>query len=148
MKLVALGCLFAVGLFADEPKAVLLWPNGAPGSEGKTATETTRLTPDGEHVVAAIHQPSITPYLPSKESATGAAVIIAPGGGHRELWMDHEGYNIAKWLAAHGGAGFVLKYRLAREQGSPYTIDGTSLADMQRALRVVRKNAAEWGVNP
>lgn len=148
MKLVALGCLFAAGLLADEPKAVLLWPGGAPGSEGKTAAETVRLTPDGEHVVAAIHQPSITPYLPSKEAATGAAVIIAPGGGHRELWMDHEGYNIAKWLASHGVAGFVLKYRLAREPGSTYTIDGTSLADIQRAIRVVRKNAADWGVNP
>jgi endo-1,4-beta-xylanase len=149
MKFVALGCVFAAALLAaDEPKPVLLWPNGAPGSEGKTAAETTRLTPDGEHVVANIHQPSITPYLPSKETATGAAVVIAPGGGHRELWMDHEGYNIAKWLAAHGVAGFVLKYRLAREQGSTYTIDGTSLADIQRAVRVVRKNAAEWGVNP
>src|SRR4051812_32273367 len=102
MKLVALGCLFAAGLLADEPGPFLLGPTGAPGSEGKTAPETTRLAPDGDHVAAAIHQPSITPSLPSKESATGAAVIIAPGGGHRELWMDHEGYNIAKWLAAHG----------------------------------------------
>lgn len=149
MKTVALLFLLAASLpAAEEPKTILLWPNGAPGSEGKTAAETTRVTPDGEHVVAAIHQPSITPYLPAKESATGAAVIIAPGGGHRELWMDHEGYNIAKWLSAHGVAAFVLKYRLAREQGSTYTIDGTSLADIQRAIRVVRKNAVEWSVHP
>ena len=148
MKLPILGCLFAASLFAaDEPKAILLWPNGAPGSEGKTAAETTRLA-DGERVVASVHQPSITPYLPARESATGAAVIIAPGGGHRELWTDHEGHNIAKWLAARGVAGFVLKYRLAREQGSTYTIDGTSLADIQRAIRVVREKAAEWGVHP
>ena len=149
MKTVATLCLLATALAAaDEPKAVLLWPNGAPGSEGKTAAETTRVTPDGEHVVANVHQPSIVPYLPSKETATGAAVVIAPGGGHREMWMDHEGYNIAKWLSAHGVAAFVLKYRLAREQGSTYTIEGTSLADTQRAIRLVRKNAAEWGVNP
>jgi acetyl esterase/lipase len=149
MKTVAFLCLLTTAIAAaDEPKSVLLWPNGAPGSEGKTAAETTRVTQDGEHVVANVHQPSITPYLPSKETATGAAVVIAPGGGHREMWMDHEGYNIAKWLSAHGVAAFVLKYRLAREQGSTYTIEGASLADTQRAIRLVRKNAAEWGVNP
>lgn len=141
-------CVSACALRADEPRTILLWPNGAPGSEGKTEVEAVRVTPDGEHVVSKIHQPSMLAYLPSKESATGAAVVIAPGGGHRELWMDHEGYNIAKWLSAHGVAGFVLKYRLAREQGSTYTIEGTSLGDMQQAIRLVRKNAAEWGVNP
>ena len=149
MRRVGIVCLLGVGLCAaQEPKAVLLWPKGAPGSEGKTAAETVRTTQDGEHVVAAIHQPSITPYLPAKEQATGAAVIIAPGGGHRELWMDHEGHNIAKWLRERGVAAFVLKYRLAREQGSTYKIEGESLADIQRAVRLVRKNAAEWGVNP
>jgi acetyl esterase/lipase len=131
-----------------EPKVVLLWSKGAPGSEGQAADETTRLTPDGEHVVSTIHHPSLTLYLPAKASATGAAVIIAPGGGHSELWMDHEGYNIAKWLSARGVAGFVLKYRLARQKGSTYTIEGSALADMQRAVRLVRANAAEWGVKP
>jgi len=131
-----------------EPKIVLLWPEGAPGSEGKTAPEATRLTPDGEHIVSSVHRPSITLFLPPKESATGAGVIIAPGGGHSELWMDHEGYNEARWLSAHGVAGFVLKYRLAREKGSTYTVEGNALADIQRAIRVVRTNAAEWGVKP
>jgi endo-1,4-beta-xylanase len=135
-------------LSAEEPKAIPLWPNGAPGSEGKTEAEAVRLTNDGEHVVSKIHHPSMIPYLPSKDSATGAAVIVAPGGGHRELWMDHEGYNIGKWLAAHGVAAFVVKYRLAREPGSTYTIEGTSLSDMQRAIRLVRERAAEFGVRP
>jgi endo-1,4-beta-xylanase len=62
--------------------------------------------------------------------------------------MDHEGYNVAKWLSEHGVAGFVLKYRLAREKGSTYTIEGESLADTQRAIRLVRRRAAEWAVNP
>ena len=149
MKRVGIVGLLAAGLWAaEDPKPVLLWPNGAPGSEGKTASETVRTTQDGERVVASVHQPSITPYLPPKEQATGAAVIIAPGGGHRELWTDHEGHNIAKWLAARGVAGFVLKYRMAREQGSTYKIEGESLADIQRAVRVVRQKAGEWGVNP
>jgi acetyl esterase/lipase len=65
-----------------------------------------------------------------------------------ELWVDHEGYDVAKWLSAHGVAGFVLKYRLAREAGSSYTVEGNSLPDMQRAIRLVRSRAAEWGVDP
>ncbi len=130
-----------------EPKEILLWPNGAPGSEGKTAPEKVRIAEGGDHVIASIHHPSITPYLPAAAEGTGAAVIIAPGGGHVELWIDHEGYNEAKWLRAHGIAAFVLKYRLAREPGSTYTIDGTELADIQRAIRTVRSRAKEWGID-
>jgi len=131
-----------------QPQVILLWPEGAPGSEGKTGEETVRVSPQGDHIVAGVHRPSIAIYLPAKETATGAAVVIAPGGGHSELWMDHEGYNVAKWLSEHGVAGFVLKYRLAREKGSTYTIDGDALADMQRAIRLVRSGAAEWGIRP
>jgi acetyl esterase/lipase len=145
---VILLCVFALAATAADQTVVLLWPNGAPGSEGKTAPEKVRITPDGEHVISSVHQPSITVYLPSKEMATGAAVVIAPGGGHAELWVDHEGYAVANWLSEHGVAGFVLKYRLAREAGSRYTVEGNSLPDMQRAIRLVRSRVAEWGVDP
>ncbi len=141
-------CIFALVAAAQEQNVVLLWPNGAPGSEGKTGPEKIRLTPDGEHVISSVHQPSITVYLPSKETATGAAVVIAPGGSHVELWVDHEGYDVAKWLSAHGVAGFVLKYRLGHEAGSTYTVEGNSLPDMQRAIRLLRSRAADWGVDP
>jgi acetyl esterase/lipase len=140
--------LLAVGSAVAQNQPVLLWQNGAPGSEGKTADETMRVNENGEHIVSGIHRPSITRYLPSKDTATGAAVIIAPGGGHRELWMDHEGYNVAHWLSEHGVAAFVLKYRLARETGSTYTIEGTALGDIQRAVRLVRSRALEWGIDP
>jgi acetyl esterase/lipase len=149
VRLVCLLYLSSVGAAAADPQVILLWPNGAPGSDGKTAEETVRIAaPGGDHVVAGVHHPSITAYLPSKETATGAAVVIAPGGGHSELWMDHEGYNVAKWLSEHGVAGFVLKYRLAREKGSTYKIETESLADTQRAIRLVRSRAAEWNVEP
>jgi acetyl esterase/lipase len=138
----------ALAVRAADPQWVVLWPNGAPGSEGKTGEETVRTTPQGEHVTANVHRPSIGVILPSKETATGAAVVIAPGGGHSELWADHEGLNVANWLADHGVAGIVLKYRLAREKGSTYKIEGESLADMQRAIRLVRSRAAEWGIDP
>lgn len=142
--------LISVGtlLSAADPTVVYLWPAGAPGSESKVADETVRVTPQGEHVVATVHKPSITVFLPSKETATGASVVIAPGGGHSALWMDHEGYNLAKWLSEHGVAGFVLKYRLARQKESTYTIEGTSLADTQRAIKVVKSRAAEFGIDP
>ena len=131
---------------ADLPKEILLWPNGAPGSEGKTDAETVRVTDQGEHVVATIHRPSITPFIPAADKATGCAVIVAPGGGHRELWIDHEGYDVARWLSDHGIAAFVLKYRLARQTNSTYTVNKDALGDMQRAIRLVRSRAVEWHV--
>jgi endo-1,4-beta-xylanase len=138
----------ATVLTAQQPKEIPLWPNGAPGSEGKDGEEAVRVTPDGERVVSNVHKPSLTPYLPPKDKATGAAVIVAPGGGHRELWTDHEGHNFARWLSARGIAAFVLKYRLAREANSTYKVDEHALADTQRAIRLVRSRAGEWGVNP
>lgn len=145
-KALCCAALFSGAFAAADPQVVLLWPNGAPGSEGKTAEEAMRVSPQGDHIISSVHRPSITVYLPSRETATGAAVVIAPGGGHSELWVDHEGYNVAKWLAEHGVAGFVLKYRLAREKGSTYTVEGTAVADTQRAIRLVKSRAAEWGV--
>ena len=62
--------------------------------------------------------------------------------------MDHEGYNVARWLSQHGVAAFVLKYRLALDNGSTYTIEGSALSDIKRAVRLVRSRALEWGINP
>lgn len=148
MRLASLFLLLHVSFAADRRPEVLLWPQGAPGSEAATAPEAVRVTDSGEHVISSVHKPSITPYLPAREKASGTAVIIAPGGGHRELWSDHEGHNIAAWLSDRGLAAFVLKYRLAREKGSAYTVEGHALADIQRAVELVKSKSAEWGVNP
>jgi len=129
--------------------SVPLWVNGAPGSEGKTAPEVvTLINAEGEHTVTSINNPSITPYLVRGSKTPVAAVIIAPGGGHSLLSIDHEGYDVAKYLSGHGVAAFVLKYRLAKEKGSTYTVEGDALGDMQRAIRMVKARAAEWGVDP
>ena len=128
---------------ADAPRSLPLWPDGAPGSAGKAGPESTRLTELGEHILSNVHSPSITPYLPATEKRTGAALVVVPGGGHAELWMDHEGYRVAQFLADHGVAAFILKYRLAREKGSIYTVEGTELSDLQRAIRTVRSRAGE-----
>src|ERR1035438_5225906 len=96
--------------FASAQQApIKLWPKGAPGTEGKITPEIVRLNPDGEHIISNIQEPVLLPYLPSADTATGAAVIVAPGGGHRELWMDHEGYAVGEWLSSHGVAAFVLR---------------------------------------
>ena len=137
----------AVTAFAGDAE-ILLWPGGAPGSEGKTEAEKVVTSPGGERQVSSVHKPSITPFLPAKEKATGAAVLVIPGGGHRMLCVDHEGAYVAEWLAAHGIAAFVLKHRLAREEGSTYTIERDSLADTQRAMRLIRSRAVEWGIDP
>src|SRR5471030_1322365 len=84
------------------PKEILLWPNGAPGSEGKVGVENVRVTDQGDHVLTNIHRPSITTYLPSAEKNSGTAIIVIPGGGHSELWITHEGYNPAQWFADRG----------------------------------------------
>jgi endo-1,4-beta-xylanase len=133
----------------DSRPEVPLWPNGAPGSEGrKDEKEVRTVQKSGEYKVTNVHNPSLTVFLPTKDKATGTAVVIAPGGGHRELWVLHEGENVAKWLNERGIAAFVLKYRLAREKGSTYKIAEHALQDGQRAVRLVRSRAKEWGVNP
>ncbi len=147
--LVLVSVLFtSVAATAVEPVVIQLWPHGAPGSERQTAPETVRISAEGDRVVASVHQPTLTVYLPAKDKALGAGVVILPGGGHRELWVDHEGYRIAQWLSDHGVAGFVVKYRLAKEPGSTYQVERESLADVQRAIRTVRARAIEWNVDP
>jgi endo-1,4-beta-xylanase len=137
-------------LAADLPASIPLWANGAPGSQGKTGAEVGK--PDGPErgftAVTNVHNPSIIPYLPPSEKATGVAVVVFPGGGHRNLAIGHEGYNVGEWLAEHGIAAFVVKYRLAREPGSTYKIEVEALADTLRAIRTVRARASEWKVNP
>jgi endo-1,4-beta-xylanase len=139
----AFSCL-ALTAFADQPAALPLWPNGAPGSEARVAeAEKT----EGSNVTN-VHNPSITPFLPAADKATGVAVVIAPGGGHSKLCLGHEGYALGQWMADHGIAAFVLKYRLAREPGSTYTIQDHAMADARRALRTIRSRAGEWHIKP
>jgi endo-1,4-beta-xylanase len=141
--------LSGMALAADRPE-IPLWTNGAPGSEGKLAKEVDE-PPNQAHgylKVTGVHVPSITVFLPPPETATGAAMVIAPGGGHQFLNFDQEGTNIAAYLNSIGVAGFVLKYRLAREPGSTYKIEEHALADAQRAIRLIRSRAEEWHVNP
>jgi acetyl esterase/lipase len=115
---------------AAEPKVELLWPNGAPGAKGDA---------EGD-------KPTLTIYLPPREKATGASVVICPGGGYGALALDHEGHQIAQWLNSFGVAGFIVKYR-HRNSGAGYG-HPIPVLDAQRAIRTVRSRAQEWGVDP
>ena len=134
--------------FAAEPEPIALWANGAPGSEARKSEAEKADVGPGKCNVTNVHNPSITPYLPQQDKATGAAIVIAPGGGHRMLCLGHEGNSLAEWFAEHGIAAFVLKYRLAREPDSKYTVDEHAMADTRRAIRMVRSRSAEWRINP
>ncbi|MCH8924000.1 MAG: alpha/beta hydrolase [Planctomycetes bacterium] len=90
-------------------------------------------------------QPNITVHLPDAKVATGAAVIVCPGGGYGKLTMDSEGHDTAKWFARHGVAGITLQYRLPSK---PYNDHKAPLADAHAAIRTVRKNAKAWGIDP
>lgn len=140
----SLGDAFAV---AAEPERIMLWPEGAKDSEVRAKEPEKVDRTNGACNVTNVHAPSITPYLPKPNVATGTAIIIAPGGGHRMLCLGHEGDSLAEWFAEHGIAAFVLRYRLAREEGSKYTVDDHAMADTRRALRLVRSRASEWNID-
>jgi acetyl esterase/lipase len=134
----------ALAYAADEPQVIPLWANGAPGFEAK------RNEPEqaASYWVKNVHNPSITVFLPPKEKATGAAVIVCPGGGFRELVFNAEGVEPARYLTNLGVAAFALKYRLPRETNSPYSLPKHALEDGQRAMRIVRSHAKEWNIDP
>ncbi|GAB2563541.1 alpha/beta hydrolase [Spirosoma areae] len=133
-----------VGFTQTTPFEIPLWPKGAPGFEDR------RNEPEQakDYWVRHINNPSITVYLPPKEKATGAAVVICPGGGHRELVFNAEGRQPAQYLNSLGVAAFVLKYRLAREEHSPYSLEKHPREDAYRAMRLVRSKANEFGIDP
>jgi len=128
---------------------IRLWQNGAPGSEGETASEVFESTAGSKlpKRFTVVHYPSIYVFLAPPEKANGMAMVVAPGGGHSQIVIDKEGWDIADWLNRNGIAAFVLKYRLARAPGSHYTVDREALADSARAVRTVRSRAAEWGID-
>ncbi|MBI1916152.1 MAG: alpha/beta hydrolase [Planctomycetes bacterium] len=112
---------------APTPKEMPLWPKGAPGARGDEPAD----------------KPTLTLYRPSAGKATGAAVVVCPGGGYGALAVGHEGKDIAEWLNGQGITAFVLKYRIAPRYRHP-----APLQDAQRALRTVRARAKDWDLDP
>ncbi|MEO5979417.1 MAG: alpha/beta hydrolase [Chryseolinea sp.] len=138
--------LFAISIQAGAqvPEEIPLWAKGAPGFESRKNEPTEAK----DWWIKNIHNPTITVYHPAKDKANGTAVIICPGGGHRQLVITAEGIEPAQYLANLGITAIVLKYRLAKEENSPYKLETDVKGDAYRALRVVRSKAKEWNVDP
>ena len=137
--------LLLVPLFAhaqSKPEVIPLWPNGAPGFEARKDIPETAAS----YWVKDINNPSLTVFLPPKDKANGAAVVVCPGGGFSELVYGAEGVDPARYFNSNGIAAFVLKYRLPRQPGSVYTLADPHL-DGLRAMRLVRSRATEWGLD-
>jgi acetyl esterase/lipase len=147
---------------------VRLWPGAPPGSKPSTLPEAISHEPRTA-LVRNVTMPTLTVFLPEPAQATGTAVIVAPGGAYIMLAIDHEGYDVAQWLAARGIAAFVLKYRLAATPAAESDFQKMraeqlrkpellapiiksqapiSIADGKRAVKIVRSRAAEWGIAP
>lgn len=140
---VVLICSWVAQLRAESPVVIPLWSDGAPGSEArKNEPEQAK-----DWWVKNIHNPSLTVFLPQPGKANGTAVIVIPGGGHRECVFNPEGVEPAQYLASLGITAFALKYRLFRADGSIYTPEHPA-ADIKRAMRIVRSRASEWGISP
>lgn len=121
--------LLCTAVWAQRPTTEQpLWPNGAPLATGTDPVKDV---------------PTLTPFWPAPEKATGASMVVCPGGGYGGL-AGYEGKDYALFLAEHGVAGFVLKYRL----GSAGYRHPAMMYDVQRAIRTVRANSAAWGLNP
>src|SRR5947209_10599986 len=155
----------------DQPEVILVWPNGAPGTEDWTQQEKESFSPQpiSFRNVRNVTQPTLTAFLPDPSRATGTAVVVCPVGAFHALAIDHEGLDVARWLSSRGVAAFVLKYRLLatevddedferqiqanmsdRNKMREVTkqVGPLASADGQQAMKVVRQKASQWGLAP
>jgi acetyl esterase/lipase len=136
-------CLSLVTAAAAAQERFPLWQGGVPGYEARASIPEISQDYWTKHV----NNPSVTAYLPDPAKANGTAVLVVPGGGHALLVTTSEGSAVAEWLNQRGVAAFVLRYRLFREPGSPYTLEDAR-ADTERGMRFIRAHAQQFKVDP
>ena len=146
-------CVLAIPAMAAEPVVVELWPGKAPGETGNVGEEKFQDPKAGETPalkrLTNVSKPTITITKPKAEIDTGAAVVIAPGGGYNILAWEHEGTQTAEWLNSVGVTAVLLKYRVPRRPEQPKDQPPIgALQDAQRAIGIVRQRAKEWGLDP
>jgi acetyl esterase/lipase len=125
-----------------------LWPDGIPGLKLNDSYAEKETMAEGLPTrYEKVTNPALFVLLPPKETATGTAVLICPGGGYAALAFNHEGYAIARWLNDNGIAGIILKYRLPSDLIMKDKTIGP-LQDAQEALRIIRRNATSWNIDP
>jgi acetyl esterase/lipase len=130
---------------SDVPKPVDLWPSKPPGDPDGIEEKVTPGERGLKRVDSTGH-PTYAVYSPAKDKNTGAAIVVAPGGGYRMLAFEHEGTQVGEWLASIGVTAVLLKYRVPKRPGDDD--NQLPLQDAQRAISLTRSKAAEWGVDP
>ncbi len=133
---------------ADKALVLDVWPTNPPGDTADVGAEKMTET---NHVkrVTNVARPTLTVFRPAQDKDTGAAVVIAPGGGYSILAWDLEGEEVAAWLNSIGVTGIVLKYRVPRRPDSPKEGPPPQAEmDAQRAMSLVRSKATAWGLDP
>jgi acetyl esterase/lipase len=148
-----IGLFLTIPAVAADPLVVDLWPGKVPGDVGISRPETSRIHQSPlvgpTRLITNVSKPTLTIYRPAGDKNTGTAMIVCPGGGYWDLYWELEGEEVAAWLNSQGMTGIILKYRCPRRpgevKGEPPL--GPQL-DAQRAVRLVRSQAAEWGINP
>lgn len=156
MKLSALALLLVAictaSLGAAEPPVIGVWPEGrVPGEPSGIGDEMEEPQKPGQREVKRITnvtRPTLTIFAAPKETNTGTAVLIAPGGGYNILAWDLEGTEVAQWLNSIGVTGVVLKYRVPRRPGKEKEEPVESWQDAQRAMSLIRSGAKEFGIDP
>jgi len=157
LHLLAGFCLAATASAGDKPEVLDLWPGKAPDETGTIGAEYVRISPkldrkqvevtESTRMITNVTKPTISVYRPAKEKDTGTAIIICPGGGYWNLYWELEGEEGAAWLNSIGVTGIILKYRVPRRPGEPEREPARRpLQDSQRAVRLVRSKAKEWGI--
>ena len=169
------GLLSFTGIAVAQPQEIHLWPGKAPGSEAWTTAESVTKSPAGDRNITNVSDPTLTVFLPDAARATGAAIVVAPGGALRALGFDNEGVKVAEWLNSKGIAAFVLKYRTLQPGAAPAPrppagprqelvirnananpepddpalaeVLRMAVADMQQAIKLIRRNADAWHVD-
>jgi acetyl esterase/lipase len=146
----ASGCLLvctlslaAAGGAGQDPLVLDVFTGKVPG-ETKPIPDEKFEQQKPTRLLHNVSKPTLTVFRPAKDKDTGAAVIVAPGGGYNILAWDHEGLDVAAWLNSIGVTGIVLKYRVPRRADHPKA----PLQDAQRAVSLVRSKATEWGLDP
>ncbi|HEX9825016.1 MAG TPA: alpha/beta hydrolase [Flavobacteriaceae bacterium] len=137
-----------IGTFYAQNKTITLWPNGAPNAITNSDYKEIEVIKEGQLTsTSKVTVPTLSLFLPDKSTSNGAAVIICPGGGYSHLAIDKEGFKVAKWLNTLGITAFILKYRLPNDEIMENKTIGP-LQDAQEAMRMVRRNAKTWNINP
>lgn len=157
--IILLGFSLGDSIFSQAPVELPLWPDGLPNNPVQYKEEKIRTEPVLEssmsgksNILSQVSEPTYTLYRPEKGKANGVAIVVCPGGGFEELWIDREGTDFAMWLATKGFTAMVLKYRTYNKNAEGFSLErdvfnSEVYADAKQAINILRIRANELGID-